>query len=127
VAAILSAEEIDMSLNVHFARTAVAEHGPVRRYPRTLFTVPLMLRHLGTGGIRLLRGISLDIGEGGLGAIVQGDLRIGEMVEVDVRIPERPLSAVAIVRHTSSVRSGLEFLGLTPEERQHITNVMENS
>jgi c-di-GMP-binding flagellar brake protein YcgR len=79
-----------------------------------------------TGGIRSLRGISLDISEGGFGAIVQGDLRVGEMVEIDVRIAERPLSAVAIVRHTSSVRSGFEFLGLTAEERQQIANATGN-
>lgn len=115
-----------MSLDLHSGRTAVAEHAPVRRHPRTLFSVPLMLRHLGVGGIRSLRGISLDIGEGGLGAIVQGDLRVGEMVEIDVHIPEYPLSAVAIVRHASSVRSGFEFLGLTAEERQQITNAVGN-
>jgi hypothetical protein len=116
-----------MSLDLHPARAAVSAHVPVRRYPRTLFSVPLMLRHLMTGGIQSSRGISLDIGEGGLGAIVQGDLRVGEMVEIDVRIPERPLSAVAIVRHTSNVRSGFEFLGLTPEERRQIANVMGTS
>ena len=112
-----------MSLDLHPARTAVSAREPVRRHPRTLFSVPLTLRHLMTGGIRSARGISLDIGEGGLGAIVQGDLRVGEMVEIDVRIPERPLSAVAIVRYTSNVRSGLEFLGLTAEEREQIANV----
>jgi len=88
-----------MSLDLHPARTAVSEHGPVRRYPRTLFSVPVTLRHLMTGGIRSLRGISLDISEGGFGAIV---------------------------RHTSSVRSGFEFLGLTAEERQQIANATGN-
>jgi hypothetical protein len=119
-----------MSLELHSARTAAAAHGPVRpvrRYPRTLFSVPLLLRHLVTGGIRSLRGISLDLGEGGLGAIVQGDLRVGEMVEIDVRIPEFPLNAVAIVRYTSSVQSGFEFLGLTAEERLQIANATGNS
>lgn len=82
----------------------------------------MTLRHLMSGRIRSSRGISLDISEGGLGAIVQEDLRVGEMVEIDVRIPDRPLNAVAIVRHTSSVRSGLEFLGLTAEERLQITS-----
>ena len=116
-----------MALDLRPARTAVAEHAPVRRYPRTLFSVPLMLRHQGAGGIRPSRGSSLDLGEGGLGAIVQGDLRVGEMVEIDVRLPACPLSAVAIVRHAASVRSGFEFLGLTAEKRQQITNAIGNS
>lgn len=116
-----------MLLDLHPARTAVSEHRPVRQYPRTLFSVPVTLRRLITGGIRSSRGISLDISEGGLGAIVPGDLRVGEVVELDVRIPERPLSTVAIVRHTSSVQSGFEFLGLSAEERVQITKVVGNS
>ena len=36
------------------------------------------------------------------------------------------LSAVAIVRHASTGRSGFEFLGLTPEERQQIASVMSS-
>jgi len=71
--------------------------------------------------------MSLDISEGGLGAIVQGDLRVGEMVKIDVPIPECPLTAVVIVRHSSSVRSGFEFLGLTAEERRQIANAIGRS
>lgn len=115
-----------MSLELQPPPTTVAGQEPVRRHSRALFSVPVTLRHLMTGGIGSTRGISLDISEGGLGAIVQGDLRVGEMVEIDVRISERPLSAVAIVRHTSNVRSGFEFLGLTPEERQQIANATGN-
>ena len=73
------------------------------------------------GGLQTAHGITLDISEAGLGALVQGDLRVGETVEIDLRLSERTLSAVAIVRHTSSVRAGFEFLGLTTEERQQIS------
>ena len=74
------------------------------------------------GGIHTTRGITLDISEGGLGALVQGNLRVGETVELDLHLPERTLNAVAIVRHTSSVRPGFEFLGMTPEERVQIVS-----
>jgi hypothetical protein len=47
-------------------------------------------------------------------------LRLGETVEIDLQLLEHNLSAIAIVRHTSSVRSGFEFLGMTPEERLQI-------
>lgn len=105
------------------ARTGMAKkyaNEPVRRYPRALFSVPLRLRHLMAGGISTTRGITLDISEGGLGALVQGDLRLGETVEIDLQLPEQSLSTIAIVRHTSNVRSGFEFLGMTPEERLQI-------
>ncbi len=95
----------------------------VRRHPRTVFSVPVTLHRLMASGLRTMHGISLDIGEGGLGALVQGSLRVGETVEIDLPLPERKLSAVAIVRYSSSERSGFEFVGLTTEERLHIRTV----
>lgn len=98
-----------------------------RRYARTLFSVPIILRHLCRGGVRATRGVSLDLGEGGVGAIVQGDVHVGDTVAIDLELSEQVLSTVAIVRHTSHVRSGFEFVGLTPEERTQITNVIGQS
>lgn len=102
------------------ARTGTALQRPLQRFPRVLFSVPLTLRHLADGGIRASLGVSLDISEGGLGAIVRDGLRVGEMVEIDVQIPNHALSAVAIVRYATSVRSGFEFVGLSTEERHQI-------
>ncbi len=111
-------------MSVHTARAASSYASePVRRYPRALFSIPIKLRHLIAGGVQTSRGVTLDISEGGLGALVQGDLRLGETVELDLQLPEQALNAVAIVRHSSQVRSGFEFLGLTAEERGRITNV----
>ena len=95
-----------------------------RRHPRTLFSVPIILRHLCRGGVRATRGVSLDLGAGGIGAIVQGDVHVGDTVGIDLELRELILTTVAIVRHTSSVRSGFEFVGLTPEERMQITSVI---
>jgi hypothetical protein len=93
-----------------------------RRHGRTLFSVPLTLRHLSRTGVQTTRGISLDIGEGGLGVLVQGHVHIGDTVAIDLRLWEQALTAVAIVRHTTNIRSGLEFVGLTSEERLQIAN-----
>lgn len=101
-------------------------NAPVRRHPRALCSVPVTLRHLATGGIRTTRGVSLDISEGGLGALVQGNLKVGETVEIDLRLHGHPLCTVGIVRHSCSVRSGFEFLGLTANERLQIANVVGN-
>ena len=106
--------------------STTGEQEAVRRHTRTLFSAPLTLHHLMMGGICSTHGISLDISEGGVGAMVQGDLRQGEILEIDIGLPGRPLNAVAIVRHTSNVRSGFEFLGLTAEERQQITEAVGN-
>jgi len=99
----------------------------LRRHPRTLFSVPITLRHLCRGGVRATRGISLDLGEGGLGAIVQGGVHVGDTVAIDLRLSEQLLTTVAIVRHTSSVRSGFEFVGLTPAERLQIMSLIGQS
>jgi c-di-GMP-binding flagellar brake protein YcgR len=96
----------------------------IRRYPRSIFTAPLTLRHLGAGGVHKLRGITLDVSEGGMGALVQGNLQTGEAVEVDMHLDGQVLNAVAIVRHTSNVRCGFEFLGMTSEERAQITEII---
>jgi hypothetical protein len=98
-----------------------------RRHTRMLFTVPITLRHLCRGGVRASHGISLDLGEGGMGAIVQEEVRVGDTVAIDLPLREQLLSTVAIVRHSSNVRSGFEFVGLTPEERLQITSVIEES
>jgi len=98
-----------------------------RHYPRVLFSIPITLRHLCGGGVRSTHGISLDLGEGGLGAIVQGEVYVGETVAIDLRLSDQAVTTVAIVRHTSSVRSGFEFVGLTPEERLQITNMIGHS
>jgi PilZ domain len=100
---------------------AHADRSP-RKHPRALFTVPVTLRHLIAGGVRKARGITLDISEGGLAILVHGDLRVGETVEIDLSLAGKPLNLVAIVRHSSNVRTGFEFVGLTPEERLQITN-----
>jgi hypothetical protein len=59
-----------------------------------------------------------------MGALVQGDLRLGEAVEVDLQLDEQVFNAVAIVRHTSRVRCGFEFLGMTSEERAQISEII---
>jgi c-di-GMP-binding flagellar brake protein YcgR len=95
-------------------------HTQRRRHVRMPFSVPITLHYLIGGNVRASRGISVDISEGGLGALVPGDLQIGETVEIDLPLQGCALSTVAIVRHCANLRSGFEFLGLTPEERSQI-------
>ena len=102
-------------------------NAPDRQHLRALFSVPITLHHLSAGSVRTTRGISLDIGEGGLGALTEGALLVGETVAIDLRLSDRPLTTVAIVRHSSNVRSGFEFVGLTSEERLQITSMIGQS
>jgi hypothetical protein len=122
--------EEDTAMPVHFPQPAVRTrkaHEFYRRHPRVLFSIPITVRHLCRGGVRSTHGISLDLGEGGLAAIVQGDIHVGETVAIDLQLNDQSVTTVAIVRHTSSVRSGFEFVGLRPEERLQITKFVAHS
>ena len=98
-----------------------------RRHPRILFTVPIQIHHLVPGGIKTSHGISLDLSQCGLGALIEGRLTVGEAVEIDFPLRGSPLTTVAIVRHSSATQSGFEFLGLTEEECQQIARVIGGS
>jgi hypothetical protein len=99
-------------------------NGFVRHYHRGLFTAPIALRYLLPGGIATSRGISLDLGEGGMGALVKGRLSMGVTVEIDFQLQENAMTVIGIIRHTSSVRCGVEFVGLTAEERLQIAGIV---
>ena len=96
---------------------------PLRRYARSLFSVPITIRHLRRGGVETTRGMSLDLAEGGLGAMMEGALQVGDTVAIDLQLRDHLMTTVAIVRHTSRVSSGFEFVGLTAAERQKITSL----
>ena len=88
----------------------------VRRHHRTLFSVPITIEPVSGSGTRSTHGISLDISEGGLGALVPANLRVGDTVAVHLPLPNHDLTTVAVVRHSSKQRSGLEFVGITPDQ-----------
>ena len=93
----------------------------VRRHPRTIFSVPITVHFLVDGRAHSSHGITLDISEGGMGALIQAGLQVGETIQIDLPLPGHFLTVVAVVRHCSKLRSGFEFVGLTPEERGQIT------
>lgn len=95
-----------------------------RKHPRSLFSVPFELRTLGASEPSPLHAISLDISESGLGALVQGNLNVGESVQVDIPLGDKTVSIVAVVRHTSPLRSGFEFQRLSERDRQYITRAV---
>src|SRR5260370_36305611 len=101
-------EATAMPAHIHPASPTHDGSAPFRRHARTLFSVPIMVRHLSRGGVRTVRGISLDLGEGGLGAIIEGDVHVSDTVAIDLRLTGESLTTVAIVRHAFIVRSGFE-------------------
>jgi len=105
-----------MQVPTHSIRDSQGVRLRFRQHPRAFFSVPILLRHLSGGGVRTTRGISLDLGVGGLGAMVHGEVQVGDTVSIDFELSQGALTTVAIVRHASNTRSGFEFVGLTVAE-----------
>jgi TonB family protein len=69
-----------------------------------------------------LPGRSVNLGEGGVAAVLAGELLPGEAVGVEIQLPlvvDR-LRTRAVVRHHDKLRSGLEFVGLSAEQQAAI-------
>jgi len=69
-----------------------------------------------------LPGRCTDISEVGVGAVVAGEMAAGQQVAVELRLPNVgvPMRARALVRYQSRLRCGLEFVGLSAEQRAMI-------
>jgi TonB family protein len=93
-----------------------------RVFPRHPINVPLDLIVLRSGVPENLPGRCTDISESGVGAVVAGELSAGQQVAVELRLPNVgvPVRARALVRFQSRLRCGLEFAGLSVEQREMI-------
>ena len=98
------------------------EKEPRRAFPRHLIKVPLDLIALRSGLPENLPGRCTDISETGVGAVVAGELSAGQQVAVELRLPNVgvPVRARALVRYQSRLHCGLEFVGLSLEQREMI-------
>ncbi|MFZ0797276.1 MAG: TonB family protein [Terriglobales bacterium] len=105
------------------AATAPAfERRPRRFSPRQPINVPVDLIALRSGVPENLPGRCTDISEVGVGAVVAGEMATGQHVAVELRLPNVgvPVRARALVRYQSRLRCGLEFVGLSAEQRDMI-------
>ncbi len=93
-----------------------------RRLPRYPIAVPVDVTVLRAGVPASIPGRSLDLAEGGVAAVLAGELQMGEWVAVALQLPSqsRPLQTKAVVRHHDQMRCGLEFLGLSRDQRYMI-------
>jgi len=98
------------------------EEKPRRVFPRHPINVPLDLIALRSGVPENLPGRCTDLSEAGVGAVVAGELAAGQQVAVELRLPNVgvPVRARALVRYQSRLHCGLEFVGLSVEQREMI-------
>ncbi|HTR64218.1 MAG TPA: PilZ domain-containing protein [Terriglobales bacterium] len=90
-----------------------------RRIPRCPLAVPVRVTVVRSGVPNAIPGRSLDLGEGGIAAVLGGELTPGDPVAVEFLLPEMGLGlhAKAVVRHRTPLRCGLAFQTLSVEQR----------
>jgi len=96
--------------------------GARRRIPRYPIAVPVDVTVLRSGLPSSIPGRSLDVGEGGVAAVLAAELQTGEWVAVEFQLPNAgyALQTKAVVRHHNQLRCGFEFLGLSRDQRYMI-------
>jgi TonB family protein len=90
-----------------------------RRVPRFEMQAQLDVTVLRSGIPDTVPGRSVNVCERGIAAMLAGELVPGETVGIEVKLPRVPsaLRMRALVRHQDKLRCGLEFLGLSAEQR----------
>jgi len=93
-----------------------------RRRLRYRVQAPLDVTVLRSGIPDTLPGRSVNLGEGGLAAVLAGELSSGEAVGVEIQLSlaADPLRTRALVRHHDKLRYGMEFVGLSAEQQAAI-------
>ena len=93
-----------------------------RRFFRHAINVPLDVIALRSGIPNNLPGRCTDLSEAGIGAIVAGELVPGQPVAIELRLPNvgLPVRARAQVRYEDRLHCGLQFVGLSAEQREMI-------
>src|SRR5437764_2973751 len=93
-----------------------------RRTHRYDLAVPIDVTVLRSGVPDCIPGRAVNVCEGGLGAVVAGELHSGDAVGVEFRLPSAAsqFHAKAVVRYEARLQCGLEFQSLSPQQRDMI-------
>lgn len=94
-----------------------------RAFPRFLIDIRVVIR-----GKETLHGRTKDLGEGGLGATIPGNITSGEIVELEFQLSagSEPLRLKAELRYRQGFQYGFRFLHATAEQRELIRNATQN-
>lgn len=100
-----------------------------RRHNRMALSVPVSLTLSRSGASEFIPARALNVSEGGLSTILAGEIFPFELVGVEFKLPDVgiPLRAKAWVRYQSALRCGLEFTGLSLQQRSMIRYWLQRS
>jgi TonB family protein len=102
-----------------------------RRGARYRVQAPVDVTVLRSGIPDSVPGRSVNLGPGGMAAVMAAELLPGEVVGVEIRLPqaraEDALRARARVRHHDKLRCGMEFVGLSAAQQAAIRKWTEET
>jgi TonB family protein len=100
-----------------------------RRGARYRVQAPVDVTVLRSGIPDSVPGRSVNLGPGGVAAVMAAELLPGEVVGVEIRLPQAAdaLRARARVRHHDKLRCGMEFVGLTAAQDAAIRSWTEET
>ena len=104
------------------ASKAQTSFASARNFTRATLTTPVNLTLLRGNSPESVPARAVNVSEGGLNTVVAGELRPFELVTLEFQLPDVgiPVKAKAWVRHQSNLRCGLEFTGLSHQQRSMI-------
>lgn len=93
-----------------------------RNHARVPLSVPVNVIVTRGGASETIPARALDVSEGGVSTVIAGELRPLELVGLEFRLPDVgiPVRGKAWLRHQSALRCGLEFTGLSLQQRSLI-------
>ena len=90
--------------------------------------LPLTVTILRDEGYTTVHGRMNDIAEGGLGVLMASELPAGEVVQLEFTLQPNtePFRARAVVRYRKGYFHGIEFLGLSDDQKSQILEFCED-
>ena len=92
-----------------------------RRHRRFSLDVEIKIDSKTSG---VLTGRTVDISESGISAMLKIEAPVGEMVELQFKLPNGPVTVYAMVRHRNAFRYGFQFVE-TPASREIVLKACE--
>jgi c-di-GMP-binding flagellar brake protein YcgR len=102
----------------HELVTEKRQYDTPRRHPRFLISVPAVVTRREEPDSPAVHGLTLDLSRGGASTVLCGPPAVGETVGLWLQFSEASFETLAIVRHSSSTRTGFEFVDLSPAHRE---------
>lgn len=99
-----------------------------RSFARFAIDLPFQVLLSETASIPVTTGRMRDISLGGLGGALESDVRVGQRVWVEFRLPGANEATRLLCRvcHGNLDRFGFEFLNITPQQRDAIRQACQD-